>query len=105
MRVGRHLVQFLDEDRTLGLQTVDDELVVDDLMPDIDRRAMLLEREFDDADGAIHPGTEAARGGDQQVEGRLDGVGHGDGSTPLLARVQPGSYAGGQTGILLRHPE
>jgi hypothetical protein len=66
-----HLVQFLDEDRALGLQRVDHELVVDDLVPDIDRRAIFLDRQLDDADRAVDARAEAARGGDEEFEGRL----------------------------------
>ena len=72
-RAVRHLVQLGHEDRALGLQAVDDELVVDDLVADIDRRAVALERELDDADRAVDAGAEAARRGDQQGEGGLGG--------------------------------
>ena len=43
-----HLVELVDEHRALGLQAVDDEAVVDDLVADIDRRAIALERQLDD---------------------------------------------------------
>ena len=33
----RDLVQFLDKDRALGFQVLDDEAVVDDLVPEVDR--------------------------------------------------------------------
>jgi hypothetical protein len=48
---------------------------VDDLVPDIDRRAIALERQLDDLDRAVDAGAEAARGGDQELErkGRLAG--------------------------------
>ena len=42
-------------------QTVDDELVVDDLVAHIDWRAMLLERQNDDLDRAVNTGAKAAR--------------------------------------------
>jgi hypothetical protein len=64
-----HLAHFLDEHRAHRLQPVDHIFVVDDLVPDIDRGAVALERELDDADGALHPGAEAARRGDDQVKG------------------------------------
>ena len=60
-----------DEHRALGLEAVDDELVVDDLVADIDRRAVALERELDDPDRAVDAGAEAARRRDQQGEGGL----------------------------------
>ena len=45
--------------------------VVDDFVADKDRRAIALERQFDDGDGAIDPGAKAARRGDQQFERRV----------------------------------
>ena len=70
-----HLVELVDEDRTLGLQAFDHEAVVHDLVPDIDRPAVALEGALDDLDGAIDAGAEAARTGKQDRE-RLFGVGH-----------------------------
>src|SRR5204863_3357010 len=67
----RHLIELRNEDRALGLEAVDHELVVDDLVADIDRRSVTLERQLDDADGAVDSGAEAARGGDQKGEWRL----------------------------------
>lgn len=69
-------------------------------MPDIDGRAVLFDREFDDADRAVDPGAKAARRGDQQVERKPGGAGGGvcgDGGhvlplTRLLARAKGGSY-------------
>src|SRR4030095_12250616 len=43
-RPGRDFRQVLDENRALGLQAFDHVLVMHDLMPDIDRRTVLLER-------------------------------------------------------------
>ncbi len=68
LRVGRHLVQLLDEDRALGFQVLDHGAVVDDLVPDIDRRAVAAERFLDHADGTVHPGAEAARAGQHHAE-------------------------------------
>ena len=62
---GRHLVKFFDEDRTLGLQVVDDEGVVHDFMAHIDRRAEFFQRAFDDGDGAVDAGAESARIGEK----------------------------------------
>jgi hypothetical protein len=67
------VIQLRHEDRALGLQAVDDEAVVDDLVADVDGCAIALERELDDADGAVDAGAEAARRGDQQGKGRLCG--------------------------------
>ena len=63
-RVGivGNLGQFLDENRALGLQAVDDVFVMDDLVADIDRGAIDGERPFHGVDGAHHPGAEAAGG-------------------------------------------
>ena len=55
-----HLVQFLDETRALALEGVHDMLVVHDLVADIDGLAILIERLFDDIDGAHDAGAEAA---------------------------------------------
>ena len=61
--VRRHLVQLLDEDGAFGLQVFDDETIVHDLMPDIDRCPELLQRPFDDLDGPVDARAEAARRG------------------------------------------
>jgi hypothetical protein len=42
--VVRHLVELVDEDRALGLEVLDHEAIVDDLVPDIDRPAVTLQR-------------------------------------------------------------
>ncbi len=57
----RDLRQFLDEDRALRLQPFDDIAIVDDLVTDIDRRAIFLQRQHDDLDGAVDAGAKAAR--------------------------------------------
>jgi hypothetical protein len=44
---------------------------VDDFVPDIDGRAVFLERALHDLDRAIDSGAESARGGDQQRQRRL----------------------------------
>ena len=91
-----HLVELVDEDRALRLQPVDDELVVDDLVADIDRRAVALERQLDDPDGAVDPGAEAARRGDQQGEGRRRSVSMRRRCKASLAGLEGASYDGGQ---------
>jgi hypothetical protein len=45
---------------------------VDDLMPDVNGRAVLLDRQFDDPDRAVDARAEAAGGGDDEVERRAD---------------------------------
>jgi hypothetical protein len=69
----RNLIQFGDEDRALRLQAVDHELVMDDLVPDVDRRAILLDRQLDDPDRPVDSGAETARRRDQQRKGGLGG--------------------------------
>ena len=70
--VGRgNLVELLDEDRALGLEALDDIAVVHDLVADIDRRAVLSQRQLDDLDGAVDAGAEAARAAEEDVEGGL----------------------------------
>ena len=56
-----NLVEFLDEDGALGAQRFDDVLVVDDLVPDVDGRAVERQRALDDLDRAFDAGAEAAR--------------------------------------------
>ena len=60
-----HLVGLLDEHRTGLGQRVDDVHVVHDLVPDVDRRAVLLQRAFDGLDGAVHARAVPARLGEQ----------------------------------------
>ena len=58
---GRDLVDLVDETRALGAQPLDDVAVVHDLVPDVDRRAVLFERALDDLDRAFDPGAETSR--------------------------------------------
>ncbi len=53
----RDLVDLVDEPRALGAQPLDDVTVVDDLVPDIDRRAVFLDRALDDLDRAFDSGA------------------------------------------------
>ncbi len=71
--VGRAFVEFLDEDRSPGAQSVDHEAVVHDLVPDVDRRAPFLERHLHDLDRPVDAGAEAARRGEEDRQG----FGHG----------------------------
>jgi hypothetical protein len=52
----------LTKHRALGLQAFDDVFVVDDLVPDIDRRAIAFERLLDDLDRPVDPGAESRAG-------------------------------------------
>jgi len=69
-RVGRDLLQLLDEHRALGLQVLDDGPVVHDLVPHIDRRAIEAQRLFDDLDGAVDPRAKSAWAGEQDGQFR-----------------------------------
>ena len=55
---GGDFGQILDEDGPHTLQALDHIAVMNDLMADIDRRAILGERAFDDLDGADYAGAE-----------------------------------------------
>ena len=59
-----HLVELLDEDRTARLEVGDDVLVVDDLLADVDRRAVQVERLLHRDHRAVHAGAVAAGGGE-----------------------------------------
>ena len=68
-----HLVQLLDEHRTQAAQFVDHVAIVDDLVADIDRRAVLAQGLLDHVDRALDPGAEAARAGEQDGERLVGG--------------------------------
>src|SRR3546814_20086665 len=57
---------LVDEHGALGLQRLHDVAVVHDLMADIDRGAIGLDRLRDDLDGPVDAGAEAARRGEQK---------------------------------------
>src|SRR5712691_5280767 len=67
----RHLAQFLNEDRAFQLERVDDMAAVDDLVPDIDGRAVCLERQLHDVDGPIHASAEASGIGEIDLHGSV----------------------------------
>ncbi len=67
----RNLVQLVDEYGALGLEVVDHELVVHDLVAHIDRCPVEGERPLHDVDRPHHAGTEAARRRDKDLERRL----------------------------------
>src|SRR5438309_9708356 len=58
---GGHFVLGVDEDRSHPLEPAYDVVVVDDLVPHIDRRAVLPEEPLDDLDCTIDPRAERAR--------------------------------------------
>ena len=60
-----HLVELLDEDRPAVLERVHHVLVVHDLLADVDRRAVEVERLLDRDDCAVDAGAVAARRGEQ----------------------------------------
>ena len=64
-----NLIQILNKNGALCLQTVDDKAVVDYFVPHIDRAATLFERKFDDLDGAVYACTKTARGSEQEFHG------------------------------------
>jgi hypothetical protein len=57
---GRHLIEFVHEDRPSAAKTFDDVEVVDDLLPHVDRRIEEVQGALDDFDGAFDAGAEAA---------------------------------------------
>ena len=70
-----HFLEFLDEHRALAFEILDDGAIVDDLMADIDRRAVFLQRQFDDLNGTVDTSAEAARAGEEDGQRRLGHVG------------------------------
>src|SRR5262249_28654412 len=59
------LALILDEDGAEPFETAHDVLVMDDLVADVDRRAVLLEQPLDDLDRAVDTGAEGARRGEE----------------------------------------
>ena len=82
----RDLGQLFDENRAFGLEAVDDEFVVNDLVTDVDRRSVLLERPLDDFDGAHHAGAESARLRKKDFHGRAAGARVGAARTAEMSR-------------------
>ena len=62
---------LLDEDRAALAQLLDDVLVVDDLLADVDGRAVDVERVLDRLHGAVDPGAVTARGRQEDARGRV----------------------------------
>ncbi len=57
---GRDFVQFVDEHSPAGAQVLDHVAIVDDFVPDVDRRTVFLQRPLDDFDCPLNAGAEAA---------------------------------------------
>ena len=73
----RHLGLLLDEDRAALRELLDDVLVVDDLLADVDGRAVEVERALDGLDGAVDPRAVAAGRREQDASrGGNRGGGH-----------------------------
>ena len=88
----------LDEDRAARLEVANDVRVVDDLVPDVDRRAVVLERELDGLDGAFHAGAKAAR------RSKEDALDHGAMvAVPDSGTAQTRLYVGDGTSAGNRH--
>ena len=73
---GRYLVEFPHEDRTLCLKPLDHVAIVDDLMANIYRSAVLLESEHDHLDGTVHTGTKPSRAAETQDKFRAFAIVH-----------------------------
>jgi hypothetical protein len=57
----RNLVYFVDEMGAFGAQPIDNVAIVHDLMADIDRWPIFLQRPLDNLDRALDPGTKTSR--------------------------------------------
>ena len=66
-RATRRVTLVVDEDRAAGLEVAHHVEVVDDLLADVDRRAVVLERPLDRLDGALDSCAVAARGGEEDA--------------------------------------
>ena len=63
-------VELLHKNGAFAFECLDDVAIVHDLVAHVDRRSELLQRQLDDLDGAVDAGAEAARGRQQDREGR-----------------------------------
>ena len=70
-RALRHLVQFLDENRSLLAQRVDNVFIMDDLVAHVDGRPEFFQCLFDDVDGAVDAGAKTTRTGEKDGKGWL----------------------------------
>ncbi len=60
-RAFRYFVELFDENSPLRAQRFDDVLIMDDLVPDIDRRSVESQRPLDDLDCPLDAGAKPAR--------------------------------------------
>src|SRR5690606_41116897 len=65
--------QLFYEDRAKILQAFHHVSVMHDLMADIDRRTVFLQRQHDDLDGTVDPGAKSARLAKPYRQGRFSG--------------------------------
>ncbi len=75
-RSGGHWSSSLTKTAPQGFQAIDDVAVMDDLVADIDGGAVAFQRLFDDLDGAVDAGAEAARRGEIDFERGGHGLPH-----------------------------
>jgi hypothetical protein len=64
----RNFFDVLNEDDSTLTKPIDDMRVVDNLVTDVDGRAVLLHGLFDNRDGAVHPSTETAWAGQNEFQ-------------------------------------
>ena len=75
----RHFAQFLNEDRAARLQPFDHIAVMHDLMADIDRRAVLLQRQDDNLNRPVNARAKTARAAEADRQLWFGGVSHAAG--------------------------
>jgi len=98
-RTVRRLIELFDEDGPPLLEPLDDRAVVHDLVSDIDRRAVLFDRELDDADRAVDACAKAARRRQQQRSLRLWPLSRrGSRTLPFQRRI--GGFGGAHGSII-----
>ena len=65
------LIKLANKDGAFSFKIIDDEAIMDNLMPDIDRRAISLQCRFYNIDRAHNPSAETARGAEEDCERRF----------------------------------
>jgi hypothetical protein len=61
LMLGGDFIEFFDKNCAECLKALNHKAVVHDLVADIDRRTIFLDRQHHDLDGAINAGAETAR--------------------------------------------
>ena len=106
MRARGRLLELLDEHDALGLELLDDEPVVDDLVPDIHRWSVELERPLHNVDRPHDAGAEAARRAEDNAEAgfgeRMRGLEHAKSALEGRERGVKGAVRFGEGGSALR---